>query len=598
MKRKIIYQFALLVIVGFALVALIGQTTSGSDATVLRTFFFDKVHGVAIDIYTPETFEAQFGDNPAVPKTDQEVLELAREIYTPEGIQVDEECGEDPIGVLFSALSNPEIADQTRDEVDEIVDGVIPDLPETYTSGHFRFMYTTSDADTNHNVTLAAIQETAVILNQAWNDYVLNFVVPKHYVDSCGNQRIDIKVYYLGAGLYGGTHSSWNHIELNSKQVVMDGVPCKQETTPVHELFHRCQYTYGYVTGTSIDKWAVEGTASWSQKHRYPNVGDWMDRMNQGLAVPDRTLIGSDRSYDACFFWTWFGEQGGNEDAVIDAVWTQYSANGKNMRAAVETVSLSELGQNFATTINEWTFTNFSKDLTNTPTWADYDEDEWTRTCGGVTHGPLDTVTRTTTTLNAGDTYNSGARTVSEYGADYYVINLGAGVTDVTFSINGIGSNFSFARWAVNGTQYQHYSRSAPGQEDWGPYTYGYAGMDAVVIMVAGNPNSGSYSITATDATTGTCKGEVCPNYTQSCKPGTNCSCVLTAEGGGACVSPAICQFLELCESSKDCPIGSVCAVQTCCKEPGPNVCVPNQCSGSLGLDTIMIYQGATTTGQ
>ena len=51
MKRKYIYRFTLLVIVGIALFGLIGQPISGSDSSVLRQFFFDKTSGVVIDIH-------------------------------------------------------------------------------------------------------------------------------------------------------------------------------------------------------------------------------------------------------------------------------------------------------------------------------------------------------------------------------------------------------------------------------------------------------------------------------------------------------------------------------------------------------------------
>jgi hypothetical protein len=581
MKRKYIYRFAFLVIVGFALFALIEQPISGSSDKVLRQFFFDKTSGVVIDIYTSEAFEERFGDNPAVPKTDEEVLELAQELYTPEGIQVDEECGEDPVGVLFAALTNPEISDQTRDEVDELVDAAAPPLPETYTSGHFRFLYTTSDSNPDHNVTLAAIQTTATILNNAWNDYAVNFVEPKHYVDSCGNKRIDVKVYYLGQYLYGQTSSFWDHMELNSKQVVMNNIPCKRETTPVHELFHRCQYTYGYVTGTSIDKWAVEGTASWSQKHMASHVGDWMDRMDQGLAAPDKKLIGSSRSYDACHFWVYFGQYGGGSEAdLIEDVWAEYSVNGNDMRSAAEDVSWSRHSRTLDHLVQLWSFTNFSKDF-NIFTWADYVEDEWTRTCDGVTHGPLDSVYAIPVTLNSGVPYNSGTQTVQEYGADYYVITLGAGVSEVTFSMTGTGSNFGYAYWALDGSTHITYARSpAGGTSGFGPVTWDFANMDKIAIMVVGTPNSGSYSITASEggefacASPGSCIG----GYTQGCEAGDKCYCFKLAEGGGVCLDDFYCDNTE-CDTSAECPAGSACIVDTCCSTTKLGMCASLQCT-------------------
>ncbi|KNY28689.1 hypothetical protein [Pseudobacteroides cellulosolvens] len=211
----------------------------------------------------------------------------------------------------------------------------MPSLPLTYTSGHFKFYYTTNDSITTNNVTLADIAATAVILNNAWNDFTTNFIEPKSYLSSNNEKLIDVYVYDLGSGLYGQTSSYWNYIELNSNQVVSDYY--KRKTTPVHELFHRVQYNYGYISGTSNMSWAVEGTASWSQKYLASDVGDWMQRMNQGLSITDTDLI-ANRSYNACHFWCYLGqrttngEYGGIEKDFIKQTWYQYSTNGHNMK--------------------------------------------------------------------------------------------------------------------------------------------------------------------------------------------------------------------------------------------------------------------------
>ena len=101
-------------------------------------------------------------------------------------------------------------------------------------------------------MSLANIKATAQVLNAAWDDFATNFKEPKHYTAG-GKKLIDVRVYDLGTFLFGQTSSTWDHIELNSKQVVRDD--CKRKTTPVHELFHRVQYSYDYVSGTGGMRW-------------------------------------------------------------------------------------------------------------------------------------------------------------------------------------------------------------------------------------------------------------------------------------------------------------------------------------------------------
>ena len=163
------------------------------------------------------------------------------------------------MGVLFASLQNPAISDATRAEVESIIVAAEPAVHKTYTSGHFKIYYTDSDVDPNNNVTLDDVKSMAKDLNKTWNKYVANFKTPKHYLDGT-TEMVDVKVYDLGDGLYGETSSSWNYMNLNSKQVVNDA--CNRKTTPAHELWHRVEYAFGYVSGTANMGWIVEGTAS------------------------------------------------------------------------------------------------------------------------------------------------------------------------------------------------------------------------------------------------------------------------------------------------------------------------------------------------
>lgn len=446
---------------------------------------------VDLPVLKAQDFQINFGSNPDVPKNSAALRALSKRVFTVEGRNSLEECPEYEVGLVMAAMMNPEISDADREAVDGDSDAAMPAFNKTYTSGHFKFYYTDNNANTNHNCTLANIQATATVLNNAWNDFALNFKVPKHYV-SGGKQMLDVKCYDLGDSLFGVTNSAWNHMELNSNKVIKSAT--KRQTTPVHELFHRVQYSHGYVTGTSNMKWAVEATASWSQKYRAPAVGDWMDRINAGLNTPDASL--TSRSYDVCGMWCYMGQRAGNERNFVKNVWLSYSTNGKNMINALNTRIPAMIGPGLTLdhVIGWWNFTNFYKDMTNASASFDYAEDELSTPSG---YGPLGTVPKTTKALALGGSATT-AGSASAYGADYHVWNLGAGIKKVEVKITTSGK-FGYAIIRMKNGANAGYKRTPAGGN--GTYTFtetfSVGAVDKIALVVIGNPTGGSYSVTA-----------------------------------------------------------------------------------------------------
>ena len=75
-----------------------------------------------------------------------------------------------------------------------------PNLPESKTIGHFRFLYTTDDESKPKNIVSEEdIEATAKILNQAWDDFTEKFQKPKHYVKD-GHELIDVRSLFLDLG--------------------------------------------------------------------------------------------------------------------------------------------------------------------------------------------------------------------------------------------------------------------------------------------------------------------------------------------------------------------------------------------------------------
>jgi hypothetical protein len=375
--------------------------------------------------------------------------------------------------------------------------------------GNFRFLYTDNNANASQNCTASDIEATATILSSAYTNFTSNFREPQHYLRWVltnsfpwleSRKTIDVECYDLGSGLNGSTSSFNNSMALCSNKVIRNAL--KRQTTPVHELFHRVQYSYGYVSGTAGMKWLIEGGAAWSQKYRAPGVGDWMDRMNQGFNSPQNKLV--DRSYDACHWWVYLGKRGGDERLVMRDVLARYSANGKNVPEAVNHVIKNRVGSSnsFDTLVNWWNFSGLYKNfLTTSPSYANYSYTENGLVLnhpGGVSYGPLAQVPRTTAALNVGTNYST-TNSVSAYGARYYVFNVGSTVRRVEVKVTGAASNFGYGGIDVKDNRAMSYARTpAGGAKDFNynkSYTQGQ--VSQIALVVSGIPNGGSFTVTA-----------------------------------------------------------------------------------------------------
>ncbi len=454
---------------------------------------------VTVEVLPEISFEAQFGDNPDIPRNDAGVIALARKLYPPRNTQLPEsateesECGEYEMGLLFAALQNPAISDATRIEVDQIIRISVPTFDKIRTIGHYKFYYCVASGIADDRVTDAEIDSLATYLNSYWTSYTTNFTKPKHY-DSGGLELINIRVYYLGTSLLGQTSSSWNYIELNSKYCVKDA-SCKRRTTAAHELFHRVQYAYGYISGTANLKWIVEGTASWSQKFTNLSLRDYMGRMNSGLDVPDRALITgvSARSYDACHYWVWLQKRAATSAAIKD-VWYQYSINGKNAKLAVQTVvTARSLAASFDVFTRDWNKANYVKDFSAGGVY-DYDEDPLNVTTGCGTfslhHAPRSYYTVASNSTIIGPV---GPRSVLEYGADYYEFTINAAVTRFKMLLTRTAGGCDWALMGSKSGAWKIIYNNSTSPKTW-DLTFTAGTYDKMGLIVSGQSSGATYT--------------------------------------------------------------------------------------------------------
>ena len=468
-----------------------------------------------LEILSKEIFEERFGNNIHIPRTEREIVALAHDLYPsleykaslPDKMydEITEEsenwCGEEKVGLLFAALQNPEITNYTRKMVSEIIDASIPVLPKTKTSasGRFKIWYTTNNADSKHNVTDAQINTLATLLDSYWNSYTKNFKEPKHKIEN-GKKRIDVKVYYIDAYTLGVTSSYWDYMALNSASCVRDA--CKRRTTSAHELFHRVQYAYGYISGTANMSWIVEGTASWSQKFTNQTIRDYMARMHTGLGDPGKGLF--TRSYDACHFWVYLHEQ--STASAIKQVWAKYQANGKKAKEAVGSVTSNRLGLNFDKYTAKWSKANYMKDLKNATTNGyNYLENTVSTTSCGVAYGPLRKVPVTTKTINQDSGFKQTG-SVSPYGAKYHVFTLGKTLKNLSINFKGTGS-FEIAFIGIKNNEWKSITDKTLTSYNY-KKTLTAGQWDKLAVMVMGTSKGGSYSLQIGGCITGTWKDQ------------------------------------------------------------------------------------------
>jgi hypothetical protein len=459
-----------------------------------------------IEVLAQEVFEAQFGNNPQIPRSHEAIIALAERLYPPltkktapaaPAKDLTNWCGEEDVGVLFAALQNPEVSDVTRRMVNDIIVAAIPPLHKRWisNSGHFQIFYTTDNPDPLHNVTRAQIKNLATLLDSYWDLFGIEFKEPKHKIVD-GKKRIDVKVYYIDADTLGQTHSGWEHIELNSALCVRNW--CQRRSTSTHELFHRVQYAYGLVSGTANMKWIVEGTAVWSEKFTNEGLRSYMYRMNKGLRVPEKALI-TERSYDATHFWVYLQEM---YDSAIEEVWANYEVNGHDAKAAVDSVTTAAIRQNFDLFVGRWSLANYTKDLDNANVLLDYDEDEVIKTSCGVTYGPLLKVPVTTKTIGPDSTY-TWIGSVKPYGSKYFVFNLTPTLNGVLGSFNGTGS-FVVSIGKIYNNEYSNFRMQDTtsivefgGMRDSGFF------FNKVAVVVTGAPTGGNFELKIDKCITG-----------------------------------------------------------------------------------------------
>lgn len=473
--------------------------------------------------------------NPNAPTNDDYALEFARRIYNRNGDASDadrnhrfdftegpadfeagdsettEWCGEATRGLLEAVMASDLLSSDARQQIESMEIDAAPSLERSKTIGHFRFRWTERSADARDNTNETNIDLTAVVLNDCWDRFTADFRRPKAALRG-GTRIIDVDVYYDG-GLHGSTSSHTNRIFLNAATVVND--ECRRQTTSAHELFHRVQYSYGYITGTAGQRWWVEALGSWSQEYYAPDVDDYINRVNSGLANPGRPLL--TRSYDACHYWKYLGEQVSRRSSAISAehdaiseVLETYASNGLDAQAAAGSVTQSRLSRPFNRFFQDWSKANYLKDLNLPSLKYDYVEDENVTRCSSRTYGPYRHVAPVTDTTIADNATNwtSGNRAVDAFGTNYHHFDIDSDVGEFELRFDGnVGAGsgtYSVHIGLIRDNRWRRIYNYPSTTEMARNITFDPGSYDRCVVVVNGMDVGGSYELGLNDCVTGT----------------------------------------------------------------------------------------------
>lgn len=471
--------------------------------------------------------------NPNAPTNDYFALEFARRLYPPAADRpttpqtfdfaegrtnyeaADEEgvdwCGEATRGLLDAVMASSLLSASAREQIAAMQTDAEPTLERNKVIGHFHFYWTQASSNAQDNTTEANIDATGAVLNDCWNRYVVDFRQPKAALVD-GVRRINVRVYY-DAGLHGSTSSRTNAIFLNSATVVNDS--CRRQTVSAHELFHRVEYSYGYVTGTAGQRWWVEALGSWSQEYYAPAIDDYISRVNTGLNTPGTGLLS--RSYDACHYWKYLGEQVSrrssavvSEEQAIRETLDTYSTNGLNMQAASGNETSTRISRSFDLFFQDWSKANVLKDLTSPSPVYDYNEDETVTTVCGRTYGPYRHIAPDTDQVISANSTNwaSGTLTVDNYASRYHNFRIGSSVTEFELRFDGnVGGGFGVfsLHLVLIKDNYWRVIYNSPSTTDKVRHvSFATGTYDRCLLVVDGLRTGGTYSVGLNACITGT----------------------------------------------------------------------------------------------
>ncbi len=320
---------------------------------------------------------------------------------------------------------------------------------ECYVTTHFIVYYTTDTADgTDRILSQDQAEWVADNLEVAWDRYVNDADFGLRVPLNTDVEELEVWIYDLS--YLGSTHSSWNHMNLDSGFVrgcdpvgSPTSMDCLQaKATPLHELLHRVQYKYtGFGDEYAAEGlFAIEGHTKFMEDEVFADLDDtpgtqYHLRSNSYLGNPNWDVTTA--SYNACLFWKYFTERYGaatdEPEVGVDAIrhfWENSEVGGV---AGIGTVNLTldDLGAStvtFRDVFRDWIAANYSKDVGTLPDpkYGYIDDD-------GSSPDYSSVPTVVDESVGVGDYSTSANQSIVSWGAKYYRVRPEATCGAVNF---------------------------------------------------------------------------------------------------------------------------------------------------------------------
>jgi hypothetical protein len=289
------------------------QTTKHLPLCAAKGFYFSSIPNSDEEWSINKT-------NHNLPNTIEEILGLIDDIFYKDGVSTQTD-----IHKLTLAIQKPSLSSEELNRIDSLIASTIPDLPTVLETEHFTVFYD----EKNPSIPEGYIEFASQYYEDVWELYKnkLDKIPYLGLADDNTKQKNTVAIYNAAKSYTGP------NLPIVIDVSTLNRSPIEKYTTFPHELFHKIQYSCGYLTKLTnwpSEPWIIEGSATWAMMWVGKNVKNGVSAVINSTNLlnpfyaPDRPI--SSFSYDAVSFWVYLeGIQLTNGTFFMEAFWDAIS---------------------------------------------------------------------------------------------------------------------------------------------------------------------------------------------------------------------------------------------------------------------------------
>ncbi len=269
----------------------------------------EKGAGTSFAMFDSAEWDGMITAVPSLDMTSSELRKVARpapggsdnDIGLPSRADGKPVCGTANEELFFTALGNPNMSEADRADLIDFAVAAVPQLEHSVLTEHFMIRWTSASNNPNDNILdPELIEEAGKMLEVCWERFVQAFDMAPYIPP--GQDKLIVNFYDLP--FLGSASPPGGPIKLDAGNWVQN--PGLRYPLVAHNLFHKLQYAYGYVTEwrpRGQASYFVEGLAHWAEVFITENVSNRHALMD-AFERPWRGLEGVSGS--ALPFWIFF----------------------------------------------------------------------------------------------------------------------------------------------------------------------------------------------------------------------------------------------------------------------------------------------------